>query len=112
MKTDIPYLKHILDALNDIEISTKDLSKNEFKDNKDIRDATVRRLEIVGEAAKNISKKTRDRYKNIEWKKIIGTRDILIHRYFGVDWNTVWDILGKDLPQLKKEILEILTKIE
>lgn len=108
MNHDLPYIKHILDAINDIEFSVKNLSKEEFKKSKDIKDATVRRIEIIGEAVKNISKGMRNKYPNIEWKKIAGTRDIMIHAYFNVDLDITWDIVKKDLPDLKKKIEIIL----
>ena len=104
---DLPYINHIIDAISDIEESTKNISKEEFRSNKDVKDATLRRLEIIGEAAKNISENTRKKYSEVEWKKIAGTRDILIHHYFGVDTNTVWDVVKKDIPQLKEKILKI-----
>ncbi len=101
---DIPYINHILDAINDIEESIKKLSKKEFFVNKDARDSNIRRLEIIGEASKNISDKLKAKYTKVEWKKISGTRDIVVHRYFGVDFNVVWDILKEDIPLLKKHM--------
>ena len=80
MNHDLPYIKHILDAIKDIESSIDGLSKTEFKKSKDIKDATVRRIEIIGEAVKNISQGIKNRYPDIEWKKIAGTRDIMICR--------------------------------
>ena len=105
---DIPYFKHIMDAIRDIENSTKNLSREDFENNKDVKDAVIRRIEIIGEAVKNISKETRNKYHEIEWKKIVGTRDIIIHAYFNVDLDIAWDIVKKDLPKLKKEIGRIL----
>ena len=105
---DLPYIKHILDAINDIELSIKNLSKEEFKKSRDTKDATVRRIEVIGEAVKNISKWTKNKYPDIEWKKIAGTRDIMIHAYFNVDLDITWDIVKKDLPDLKKKIKIIL----
>jgi uncharacterized protein with HEPN domain len=105
---DIPYIKHILDAINDIEFSIKNISKEEFKKSKDTKDATIRRIEIIGEAIKNISKRIRNKYSDIEWKKIAGTRDIMIHAYFNVDLDIIWNIIKKDLPDLKKKIKIIL----
>ena len=104
---DVTYIKHILDAINDIESSIKGLSKEKFQKSKDIRDACVRRLEIIGEAVKNISQETKAKYPLIEWKKIAGTRDMIIHSYFNVDLDIVWDIIKKDLPDLKTKILKI-----
>ena len=87
---DLPYIKHILDAINDIELSIKNLSKEEFKKSRDTKDATVRRIEVIGEAVKNISKWTKN------------------NAYFNVDLDITWDIVKKDLPDLKKKIKIIL----
>ncbi len=106
------YLQHVLENLNLIIASTKALSKSEFEKNKDILDATIRRIEIIGEAVKNLPEDFRIKYPKIEWKKIAGTRDILIHSYFNVDLDTLWAIIEEDLPSLKKEIALILSKEE
>ena len=65
---------------------------------------------MIGEAAKNVSLKTKNEYPEIEWKKIAGTRDVLIHAYFSVDLDLVWTIIKKDLKILKKQIEKILQK--
>lgn len=111
-REDLVFIKHILDAINDIQSSIKNLSKNEFIGSKDIKDATIRRIEIIGEAVKHISKKTKKKYPKIEWKKIIGTRDRLIHAYFNVDLDITWEIIKKDIPKLKDKILEIKKDLE
>ncbi len=107
----IPYLKHILEAIADIQSSIKRLSKNEFKGNKDVKDAAIRRIEIIGEAAKNISNELKAKHPEVEWKKIAGSRDIMIHAYFDVDLDIVWGIASKDLPKLKKQIQQILESL-
>ena len=109
---DLPYINHILDAINDIEESVKNISKEKFEETKDVKDANIRRLEIVGGAVKNISKKLKERYKEIEWNKIIGTRDKMIHHYFGVNLSIIWNIIKKDLPDLKKKMQKIKDEIE
>lgn len=110
MNIDKVFLKHIIDSIDDIENSTKNLTKKEFKANKDIIDATIRRIEIIGEAVKNISDKLKKKYPDIEWKKIAGTRDILIHAYFSVDLELIWDIIQKDLKKLRRNVQDIITK--
>ena len=105
--SDQPYLHHILDAIEDVENSLKNISMTEFKENKDKKDATVRRIEVIGEAVKNISKEFKQKHPQIEWKKIAGARDVMIHAYFSIDLNIVWEIAKKDLPTLKKQIEEI-----
>lgn len=108
MSSNIPYLKHILDAIADTESSLKGLSKKKFKENKDVKDATVRRIEIIGEAVKNISKELKDKHPEVEWKKIAGSRDKMIHAYFSVDLDVVWNITKKYMPKLRKQIQQIL----
>lgn len=104
---DIPYIEHILEAINNIQESVKSLSEEQFSNNKDKKDANIRRLEIIGEAAKNLSNKLKEKHKEIEWNKIIGTRDKVIHAYSKVNLDIVWDIIKKDLPKLKKQIEKI-----
>jgi len=107
MNRDIVFVSHIIDAINNINNSTNKLSEDEFKISEDIKDACIRRLEIIGEAVKNISQETKEGYKEVEWRKVAGTRDRVIHAYFRVNLNTVWEIIKKDLPILKKQIEKI-----
>src|SRR3989344_6812205 len=110
-RNDIVFIHHILNAINNIKISTKGLSKEEFQNNNDIKDACIRRLEIIGEAVKNISQELKNKYPLINWKKIAGTRDRVIHSYFSVNLDIVWDIIKKDLPDLKEKMLKIRTEL-
>lgn len=104
---DLPYINHILDAIKDVEESLKGLTKNQFVKNKDVKEANIRRIEIIGEAVKNISQNLKDKHKEIEWTKIAGTRDKMIHNYFGVNLDIIWDIIKINLPDLKIKILKI-----
>ena len=104
------FIKDILEQINLIDDSIKGISKIEFIKNKLLVDASIRRLEVIGEAAKNIPEKFRNKYPNVEWKKISGTRDIIIHGYFGIDLDVIWDILKKDIYILKNQIKEILER--
>jgi uncharacterized protein with HEPN domain len=112
MKSDSVYIKHMLDSIDDIERSTKNISKDAFLRDKDIQDANLRRIEILGEAVKNISSETKSKNQVIAWKKIAGTRDVVIHAYFNVDWNLVWEIIQKDIKVLKEELLLLLKIID
>jgi uncharacterized protein with HEPN domain len=106
------FIKDILKNILLIEDSIKNLSKTEFIKNKLIIDATVRRLEVIGEAVKNISEEIKTKYPEIEWKKIAGTRDTIIHAYFSVDLDIIWEIIKWDIPILKNKILKIERELE
>lgn len=106
-KDDI-YLKHMLDAVKNIEVFIGRITKEEFVKNALIHSAVIRQLEVIGEAVKNISANLKRTYSEIKWKDISGTRDKLIHDYFGVDIDLVWAICKKDIPVLKKQIRQIL----
>jgi uncharacterized protein with HEPN domain len=102
------YLLHILDAIKNIEDFTKRCSKEKFIEAKMIQDSVIRNLEIIGEAAKHVPASVRKEYASIEWKRIAGMRDILIHEYFGVDLDRVWQVMKVRLPELKEGINNIL----
>jgi len=108
MNGDEVYLEHILDSIKKIEDFTKGLSRGDFLSSIEKQDSVTRRLEIIGEAVKNLSLKLKSSHPEIEWKKITGTRDILIHAYFSVDEELLWDIVEKKLSILKKQIKKIL----
>src|SRR3989338_1694728 len=101
------FLEHILESIEEIERNTKDLSKDEFLKLTTIQDAVVRRLEIIGEAVKNLPDSCKIQYKETPWRKIAGLRDVLIHEYFDVDLDLVWKIVKKDIPKLKKQVTEL-----
>ncbi|MCL7413893.1 MAG: DUF86 domain-containing protein [ANME-2 cluster archaeon] len=102
------YLQDIRESILAIEDYTGSLTEDEFYENRQVQDAVLRRLEIIGEAVKNIDKHFRDRYPKIAWTKITGMRDVLIHAYFGVNMKRVWSVIEKDIPELKEEIHYIL----
>lgn len=94
------YIADILEAANKIIDYTKKLTKDDFLEDGKTCDAVVRNLEIIGEAAKKIPIKARTSYPKVEWQKVAGLRDILIHEYFGVDTEIVWDIVKNKVPKL------------
>lgn len=112
MKKDIKvFIEHILENINDIEEFSFGLDKKQLEGNKLNNKAIIRSLEIIGEAVKNIPDHFRNKYPNIEWNKITGMRDKLIHHYFGLNFDTVWDVIKKDLPILKRQIEKILKEL-
>ena len=104
------YLDDILEAIKKIEKYTKDLAFEELKKKDLTIDGVARNLEIIGEATKNIPARLKEKYPDIEWKKIAGLRDILAHEYFGIDLEVLWDIIKNKLPDFKKQISHILKK--
>lgn len=111
-KDDSIYLNHILDSIERIEAYTEGMEKDDFFSNNLVQDGTIRQIEIIGEAAKNLSKDLRDNNPQIPWSDIAGMRDRLIHHYFRVNIEAVWDTVKVDIPALKDEILMILDVLE
>ncbi|MCW3982704.1 MAG: DUF86 domain-containing protein [Candidatus Bathyarchaeota archaeon] len=112
MTKDEAYLKHILDAISAIEKFSQGLSKEEFFENQEKQFAVLRALEVVGEATKNLSSELKNKYSEMNWRKIAGMRDKLIHAYFVVDLLLVWDTITIDLPRLKALIKKMLADIQ
>ena len=112
MKHEQVYLKHILEEVNFLTRETNELNFEEFKRNEILKRACSRSLEIIGEAVKNLSADFKKKHKEIEWKKIAGLRDKIIHYYFGVNWDILWDVIENRLPKLKEQLEEILSKTD
>ncbi len=102
------FLKHILESIEWVEKGIEGESKNQFIQDVPTQDIVIRRLEIIGEAVKNLPNDFKSKYPDVPWKKIAGLRDKLIHGYFGIDLELIWEIVKKDLPPFKKHIKEIL----
>lgn len=107
-KDNLLYIEHILESIKDILSFNNELDQKGFLENKMIQDATIRNLEIIGEATKGLSEDFKLKYPEIEWRKMAGMRDKLIHDYIGVDLWAVWEVVDKILPNLKDRIANIL----
>lgn len=112
IKNPIIFIEHILENITDIESFVKNVTKEDFLKDKEKQNAVIRSLEVVGEAVKNLPQDITSKYPNTPWKKIAGTRDKIIHHYFMVNLDVVWEIIKKDIPELKKEILIIREDLE
>jgi uncharacterized protein with HEPN domain len=88
---------------------SKKTTEASFHKNRPLQDAIIRRLEIIGEAVKNLPPSFRDKHSSIPWKQMAGMRDILIHEYFDVDLSLTWRVAKQELPQIKKYLLLILS---
>lgn len=111
MKGDAFYLRHILDAIEKIQSYTRP-GREAFMAGSHWQDATIRQLEIVGEAAKRLSSELRANYPDVPWRRVAGLRDVLIHDYLGVDLTAVWQLTQTEIPEFKKRITWILHTLE
>ena len=99
------YIQHIVEAIERIESYVVGLDFSSFDRNLMAHTAVIRELEVIGEAAKNLSAEFKTSHPNIKWPEIIGMRNKLIHEYFDIDTELVWQTIIKDLPELKKELI-------
>ena len=106
-KDDLVYIRHILESIDAIEEFSKGLNKEDLVSSRLKQSAIVREIEVIGEATKNISSGLKNKNSDIEWKAIAGTRDKMIHHYFGVDLDIVFSIAKKEIPILKKQMIRI-----
>ncbi len=102
------YLEDILQAVSKIRQFTAGLTLSTFSQDVKTLDAVVRNLEIIGEAVKHLPEDVRTRSQDVDWRKIAGLRDILIHEYFGVNVEVIWDIVQQKLPQLEQTARDLL----
>ena len=106
MKSDLPYLKHIIESISAIESYVRG-GRDVFMKERLIQDAVIRNLEIIGEAARQLSPAVRN-LSSVDWGKIIAFRNRLIHGYWSVDLLLVWDVVVNHLPRLKTEVARLL----
>jgi len=101
----ILFMEDILTCIEKIKRYTSNASFEEFCESEMAVDAVIRNLEIIGEAVKKIPEEIRKKYADVEWKEAAGFRDVLIHDYFGIDLEAVWDTLRNNIPSFKKKIV-------
>jgi len=107
---DREFILDMLIACNQILKYTKDFNFNKFCKTSMVIDAVIRNIEILGEATKRVSKEMRNKYPEVKWQKIAKTRDRIIHFYFGVKLEIVWDIITRHVPALKKQLEGIIER--
>lgn len=106
------FIKDMLDSIIHIEKFTVNMNFEQFAKDDKTNSAVIRKLEIIGEAAKNISKEIKQQYKDLPWSDIVKMRDKIIHSYFGVDYEIVWKTVKERLPEIKPKIGNILRELD
>jgi len=105
----LDFLKHIEHECSYLVHLQEGKTRAQLLDDETISKAIVRSLEIIGEATKKLDDDFKLQYSQIEWKKIAGTRDMMIHHYFGIDYEIVWSIITEKIPDLQRYIQEIIS---
>ena len=104
----LEFVKHIMDEIEFIMREKDKITEDEFQRDDLVQRAFARSLEIIGEAAKKVTGEFRERYPDVEWSNMAKMRDKLIHHYFGIDYQIVWQVAAEDIPVLKSKIEAII----
>ncbi|MEZ4828447.1 MAG: HepT-like ribonuclease domain-containing protein [Bacteroidia bacterium] len=110
-RSQIEYLRHILDETTYLLSSSESLSKEDFVEDENLKRAFTRSIEIMGEASKNLSEEIRTMYPQINWRGMARMRDKLIHQYFGVDYDLVWEVVSRAVPEIHSDLKKIIEEI-
>lgn len=110
-KSPSPLINHIVDAATQIGEYIGNVNEAEFRQNRIIQDAVIRQLEVIGEACSKLDQHFHESHPKIPWKYIIGMRNKLAHEYWDVDVSIVWQAATKETPELKKQLLELLSQL-
>jgi uncharacterized protein with HEPN domain len=102
------FLEDILEAIVKIEDYTENMDQKAFFHSTLTQDAVIRNFEVIGEAVKNVPKRVRQKYPQVEWSEAAGFRDVLIHNYFGIDVESLWDTIRNNIPLLKEHMIDVL----
>jgi uncharacterized protein with HEPN domain len=112
LSKDAVFLRHILEEVDFLIAESKGLAFEQFVKNDVLKRASVRSLEVIGEAVKNLSGSVKQKCPYIDWKKFAGLRNKLIHHYFSVNWDIVWDVVKNKLPEPRDSIAKLLGELE
>jgi uncharacterized protein with HEPN domain len=107
---EIEFIKHIFTEINFIQFSIEKIDEESFYNDEILKRAITRSLEIIGEATKNLNIDFRHKYNNVPWSYMAKLRDKIIHHYQGVDYETIWNIITQDIPELHFQIETILNE--
>jgi uncharacterized protein with HEPN domain len=106
------HIIFVLECIQLIEEYVKDATLESFTSSPQLQDAVIRRIELIGEAVKNVPDHLKQKYPEIQWNRITGMRNILIHDYLGIDLKTTWQVTKREIPELKMKMLEIKRKLQ